>query len=191
MDDAALVVAKRELRKRMREARDRIPASERANASAAIVMRIAQLLLPRPPKRIALFAGIGSEVDLSGLEEIAVSLRVETYYPRVEDGRIAFRRALRADLTPGTWQIPEPPPGAPEGSGIDAMVVPGVAFDRACRRLGNGKGYYDRALAELKPAFTIGAAFEAQLVDAVPVSERDVTLDVVVTETEAIHRLKH
>lgn len=191
MDDAALTVAKREMRKRVRDSRDAIPASVRANASGLIVMRIAQLLLPVPPKRIALFAGIGSEVDLSGLEEIAASLGMQTFYPRVEADRIAFRRAFRADLAPGTWSIPEPPAGAPEALALDVVVVPGVAFDRECRRLGNGRGYYDRALAELRPGLAIGAAFEAQLVDAVPVADHDVALDVVVTEKEAIHRMRH
>jgi 5-formyltetrahydrofolate cyclo-ligase len=61
--------------------------------------------------------------------------------------------------------------------------VPGVAFDRACRRLGNGKGYYDRAIAALRPACTVGVCYAAQLVDEVPVGPHDAVLDAVVTES--------
>jgi 5-formyltetrahydrofolate cyclo-ligase len=45
------------------------------------------------------------------------------------------------------WGIPEPPVEPPREDGtysgrIDVVVVPGVAFDRKCNRLGHGKGYY-------------------------------------------------
>ena len=65
-----------------------------------------------------------------------------------------WRLEAVGELEPGTWGIPEPPPSrrdelarriAPEA--IDLVVVPGLAFDRRGRRLGHGKGYYDRLLA--------------------------------------------
>jgi 5-formyltetrahydrofolate cyclo-ligase len=60
--------------------------------------------------------------------------------------------------------------------------VPLLAFDRHCRRLGYGGGFYDRTLAGLPGRFTLGCAFAAQRIDAVPVGPHDITLDGVATE---------
>lgn len=68
---------------------------------------------------------------------------------------------------------------------IDLVIVPAVAFDRGCRRLGHGRGYYDtfldrlaakRAAQGLPPPVTVGLGLQEQLVDAVPVDAHDVPL---------------
>lgn len=64
----------------------------------------------------------------------------------------------------------------------DVLLVPLVAFDAACRRLGYGGGFYDRTLPGLPGRFRLGCAFAAQQVDEVPVGPYDMTLDAVVTE---------
>jgi 5-formyltetrahydrofolate cyclo-ligase len=61
--------------------------------------------------------------------------------------------------------------------------VPGVVFDREGGRIGYGAGYYDRLLAECAAGTPlIAAAFELQVVDAVPMAEHDRRVDRVVTE---------
>lgn len=94
------------------------------------------------------------------------------------------------ELTPGTWNILEPPRARWGETGkeispaeLDLVVVPGVAFDRTGGRLGNGAGYYDRLLAEVRPdARLYGICFEAQLLDAVVMDAHDVPMDAVFTE---------
>ena len=61
-------------------------------------------------------------------------------------------------------------------AGIDLVIVPGVAFTADGRRLGHGKGYYDRFLVGTT-AHTVGACFAEQLVDELPVEPHDVRLD--------------
>lgn len=68
----------------------------------------------------------------------------------------------------------------------DAVLVPGVAFDRSGARLGWGKGYYDRALAGLDEERLVGVGFASQLVDGFPTSTHDVRLGWVVTSTTTI-----
>jgi 5-formyltetrahydrofolate cyclo-ligase len=65
-------------------------------------------------------------------------------------------------------------------------IVPGVAFDSECRRLGRGKGVYDRLLERVK-GFSIGVFYEAQKCGAAPSAEHDRRLDAVVTE-ETVRR---
>jgi 5-formyltetrahydrofolate cyclo-ligase len=62
------------------------------------------------------------------------------------------------------------------------LFVPLLAFDRAGRRLGYGGGYYDRTLATLPDAITVGCAFAAQELDVVPEAEYDARLHAVATE---------
>ena len=75
---------------------------------------------------------------------------------------------------------------------IDLVIVPCVAFDSACGRLGHGKGYYDCFLSRLRasnaalsgpvPAL-VGLALDEQLVEAIPSEAHDQRLDFVVTPT--------
>lgn len=73
---------------------------------------------------------------------------------------------------------------------VDLMVVPGVAFDPSCGRVGHGKGYYDIMMGSRRTAkknlFKVGLTFEFQVFEKVPMSERDVRLDAVITEERAM-----
>ena len=81
---------------------------------------------------------------------------------------------------------------------IDCVIVPAVAFDRRCMRLGQGKGFYDTFLEKLAdarksrglpPALTIGLGFSEQLVeDGVPTDAHDVALDYVCLPGETLQR---
>jgi len=71
---------------------------------------------------------------------------------------------------------------------IDLVVTPGLAFDRRGNRLGRGCSYYDTffSTGELRAA-KCGFAFDEQVVDSVPVTERDVPMDFLVTDKEVIY----
>lgn len=62
---------------------------------------------------------------------------------------------------------------------IDLIVVPGVAFDKEGRRMGRGRGFYDRFLAkgELCNAYKLGLCFPSQIVESVPVEPHDICMD--------------
>ena len=65
----------------------------------------------------------------------------------------------------------------------DLVVVPGLAFTAAGERLGQGGGWYDRYLAQVRDDCTmIGVCFAEQILDTLPVEAHDVTMDRIVTE---------
>lgn len=71
-------------------------------------------------------------------------------------------------------------------SGLDVVIMPGCAFTADGKRLGHGKGYYDRFLARYKETFgefpyLIGVGFKEQIVDDLPVTELDVIINEVIT----------
>jgi 5-formyltetrahydrofolate cyclo-ligase len=94
------------------------------------------------------------------------------------------------DLAPGTWNIPEPPKSRWGEAGtevlpseLDLIIVPGVAFDRNGGRLGNGAGYYDRLLTQVREKTVLyGVCFESQLFDRIEMETHDIPMDFVITE---------
>jgi 5-formyltetrahydrofolate cyclo-ligase len=66
---------------------------------------------------------------------------------------------------------------------IDLVVVPAIAFDRQNRRLGRGKGYYDRFLSDkaCSGAVTVGLAFDLQVLQNLPSDEHDIPVSSVIT----------
>ncbi|AXJ01830.1 5-formyltetrahydrofolate cyclo-ligase [Cyclonatronum proteinivorum] len=80
------------------------------------------------------------------------------------------------------WGVSEPVDGEPvSAEDLELIVVPMVAADAACNRLGYGKGYYDTFLKET-PALKVGLCFECCMVDRVPCEPHDVRLHHVITE---------
>lgn len=65
----------------------------------------------------------------------------------------------------------------------DVVVVPGLAFTAAGQRLGQGGGWYDRYLVEIRDdCVTVGVCFREQLLTEIPTETHDVAVDVVVTD---------
>jgi 5-formyltetrahydrofolate cyclo-ligase len=65
----------------------------------------------------------------------------------------------------------------------DVVVAPGLAFTTAGDRLGQGGGWYDRYLADVRADCTIiGVCFSEQIVDTLPVEPHDIAMDHVVTD---------
>ena len=70
---------------------------------------------------------------------------------------------------------------------IGVVIVPGVAFDLAGRRVGHGGGHYDIFLGGDKvTAFKLGLGYEFQMFDKVPWWENDINMDLVITEDRVI-----
>ncbi len=93
----------------------------------------------------------------------------------------------------GAFHIEEPTgDDTADISQIELVVVPAVAYDRRGNRVGRGKGYYDRLLAETN-ATKVGVGYDFQLLDEeIPAEPHDVAVDIVITESRrlVIHHLK-
>lgn len=97
------------------------------------------------------------------------------------------------ELAPGMWGILEPPRERRQDADklidpaeLDAVIVPGVAFDRFGGRLGNGAGYYDRLLAQVRADTVLaGVCYESQLLPHIDMQSHDIYMDWVVTERHA------
>ncbi len=137
--------------------------------------------------RVAAFHPMAGEPDLRPVLEEALAAGKRLALPRYEPAQRGYTFRLvgaLSELRPGHFGILEPPPEAPRAELIrlDFWLVPGVAFDRGGRRLGRGKGYYDRLLAGVR-AHKCGVAFDWQIVERVPAEPHDVCVDSLLTPT--------
>lgn len=190
---AALREAKLTLRRAVLARRDTLAVDDRAAAGAAIAAGLAALASFASARTVLLTLPFRSEWDTLPLVRRALAAGKSVVVPRVNaTTRMLELHAIEdpvRDAGPGHQGIPEPlahcPMVAP--GAVDWVLVPGVAFDRAGRRLGYGGGYYDRLLPLLSPqAARIAGAFDLQIVDRVPSGPHDVTVDRIVTPSETI-----
>jgi 5-formyltetrahydrofolate cyclo-ligase len=185
-------MAKGALRREILARRDAVDPAVRARQSAGALLRVAALPAFRQARVVLAYASFGSELDTGPfLRDVLASGRA-LVLPRVDRAgrRLALHRVrdLDADLEAGTWGIPEPAPDrcGPAAPGeIDFVLVPGLVFDPRGGRIGYGAGYYDRLLGAWPPPVPplVAAAFELQVVPAVPVGPGDHRVDLVVTES--------
>ena len=185
-----LPATKQALRARILAARDALDPAQRATGAQAIASRIAELPSFDGAAMVLATLPFGSEWDVRPLAQAALDRGKSIVLPRVDAAtrRLVLHRVedLDADVSPGFRGIPEPVPRTAivRPADIDCVLVPGVAFDSAGRRLGYGGGYYDRLLPHLRPGVArIAGAFDLQVVDEVPVDAHDLAVDVVVTPT--------
>lgn len=105
------------------------------------------------------------------------------FLPRVNGVNLDILPYDESRLELGSFHIEEPTGNdtvSPEE--IDLIVVPAVAYDRRGNRLGRGKGFYDRLLAEAR-AIKVGVGYEFQLIDEIPAEPHDVPMDYVITQS--------
>lgn len=148
-------------------------------------------------KVLALYVGVKGEVRTDRLLRAALEAgrRVALPITLYEEGMLRFSevREPERELRPARFGLLEPAPEhqrpvAPEE--FDWVLVPGVVFDRRGYRLGHGKGFYDRFLAQVRPdCVRAGLAYDFQVVEALPVEAHDVRLHLLFTESQVLEFL--
>jgi 5-formyltetrahydrofolate cyclo-ligase len=183
--------SKATLRREAMARRDALPADARKAAAGAIAAREFPLVVALGTI-VSGFMPLKSEINPLPLMQKLAQAGAQLALPVVAGrGKSLIMRAWRPgeELAAGVWGLREPKPDAAEVE-PDIVLVPLLAFDRAGHRIGYGAGYYDLTIAALrarKPITTIGVAFAAQEIAAVPATPHDARLDLVLTEHEAIN----
>ena len=155
-------------------------------AGEAVAARIAATSWYRGHQRIVLYAARFPELPLDGLFTRASADGKAILWPRITGDRLEFARADRLEaLVPGVFGIPAPAPEAPAiplGSG-DLVILPGLAFDRHGARLGRGRSFFDRALAQSPSdqAYRCGVGYAFQWLPRIPEEAWDLRLDAFVS----------
>lgn len=154
--------------------------TDKAERSQRIASRLRELPAWQEATVIYAYSPLASEPDWrSGFTDEGKQIA----YPRVVGDAMLFYVAEKFERgTLGTWE----PVSETLAPPADLILVPGVAFDATRHRLGRGKGFYDRWLAERGAAQALGLSFDCQLVPTVPRESHDIRLDAVITETQVL-----
>jgi len=176
--------------------------------SDAVAAKVFALPEYKAARGVACFVSMPKEFNTRRLLEGICADGKTLYLPRVESVKEKTMSMLKADSMQdvdswpaGRWGIPEPPKDGPprlealdEESNMDLVIVPGLAFDRERRRLGQGAGFYDRWLARglgLRdapasfsgsegPLHLVGVTLDELMIDEVPTDDYDVLVSRVV-----------
>jgi 5-formyltetrahydrofolate cyclo-ligase len=182
--------SKADLRTAALAARDALSGEHRARAAQAIALRGLPVEI-LPGTVVAGYSPIRSEIDPAPLMRKLAAEGAQLALPVVTARGQSLRfRVWSPDhrLLRGPLGILEPSPAAAEII-PEIVLVPLAAFDRLGHRIGYGAGHYDRTLQQLRKSrdiTSIGLAFAAQAVEAVPALQHDVALDYVLTETQVL-----
>jgi len=175
-------------RKRIRALLAGLSADEASAASSRACAILREQPVWQQAEAVLFYAALPQELNLSPLITEGLANGKCIALPRFEKetGTYAACRIEHPEngLARGNFGIPEPPEAAlalPLNQ-LDLVLVPGIAFDLGGRRLGRGKGFYDRLLAAV-PAAKCGVAFDQQVVSEIAVESHDILMDFILTPT--------
>lgn len=180
------LTARQQLRRRLRSKRKAIPLRQRRACAQQLAQRLDRLTPLRHARHVAAYNAVGSEISLQAW--IARQHHRRVYLPRL--------RSVQMDFVPASTQlqhnrhgIAEPRAGRPRPLwACSVILIPLLGFDPQGNRLGQGGGYYDRALARLRwrRPWLLGIAYDEQQCDAIPTQAWDQPLDGVITPTQTL-----
>ncbi|KAF7381461.1 hypothetical protein HZH68_015409 [Vespula germanica] len=184
------------LRKEMSNIILNITDEEKARQSSRIFEKLKALPQYQNSKRISVYLSTKNEIDTTLILTDIFEKGKEVFIPRC-DGKVMEMVKLSSmndyEKLPLTkWNFKQPDisearENAFQNGELDLILLPGVAFTYNGKRLGHGKGYYDKFLEDTfqkqqKKPHLIAIAFNEQIKNDIPTTERDVVLDMVLTE---------
>jgi 5-formyltetrahydrofolate cyclo-ligase len=191
-----------QVRKRILGRRSAIPTDDRAHRGEEACKVLLEKLKDIKPADgyIALYSAQGSELPLNSLAVQLGNLGYRVAYPaRISDTEMEFFTTLGVsnEALFESLLIDKPFESIAntdiehltklEPGELSALVVPAVAYDKNCNRLGFGGGYYDRYLKKISSSVPkYGVCFQEQMVGVLPVEEHDQPLDDIVIAQSAI-----
>ena len=173
------------------EARQRLralsPEAQKFQSTLACELFLSQPLY-KHAKSLLLYMPLQAELDVRLILERAISDRKDVALPRFLPETNSYGAFFVRDepLAPGPYNVLEPSMRNPAPlNQLDLILVPGLGFDARGRRLGRGKGFYDRLLCTTT-GVKCGICFDEQLLAEIPVEPHDIHLDFVATPTRWI-----
>lgn len=176
---------KEEMRYRMKNLRVLLSESTKLSAAEEVFSRLEQTAAFLMADSIMMYHSLPDELYTHAFLR-KWSGKKNFYLPRVNGVDLEVLPYEESRLELGSFHIEEPTGNnTADPLEIDMVVVPAVAYDRKGRRLGRGKGFYDRFLKSTK-ATKVGVGYDFQLVEEVPHESHDVPMDIVVTQKSTI-----
>lgn len=181
---------KAEIRKRILELRKGLTDEEIVAKSDAILQNVLKTPEYEEAHNILLYADYNHEVMTRGIFENAMLHKKRVYFPKTDaltNTMEFYQIASTKQLVKGNMGILEPKEDMRNRYIFKVkedtlIILPGVAFDTFGYRIGYGKGFYDKYLANKRQLSTMALAFACQIVEEIPKDAHDIKMDKIVTE---------
>lgn len=179
--------SKSALRAQMRRRKALYTPEQREQLSNDIILKLMALPLWQEARTVLLYHSLPDEVCTHALIKAALQQHKRVLLPVVVGNDLELHQyAVEDALVEGPFHILEPQGEIfTDYDTIDLAVIPGVAFTPDGKRLGRGKGFYDRLLSRLntmpRPTTTIGLAWPCQMLSQIPTEPHDITVQQVIT----------
>lgn len=173
--------SKKAIRKRIRELLQNLTTNQHLRESEKIVLQLSQHELWQNAQTILAFSPLADEPDIFPL--ISNTKGKTILLPVIKEDTLEIKEYKSPNDLAQEKRF-----GVLEPTGkvytdlqkIDLVIVPGVAFTKEGKRLGRGKGYYDKLLKKLTCPF-VGISFSFQILDNIPTEEHDVILSHIIS----------
>lgn len=175
---------KQQLRKDIRQRKQQYSLEQREVWSKEIEQKLLDHPRLQTARVVMLYYALPDEVDTRHLVDTLLKEGKTVVLPKCIDKEHIEPRQYTGpdDLAEGIYNLLEPVGKPYDALGdIELIIVPGMSFDEQGHRLGRGRGYYDRFLAQVPQAYKIGVCFDFQRVEQVPVDENDQVMDEVLS----------
>ncbi|XP_046392065.1 5-formyltetrahydrofolate cyclo-ligase-like [Ischnura elegans] len=195
-DSAEVFEAKSRLRRELSERIDRLSPEEIKRQSEAITRKVLQHPKYQESESVSIYLSFDKEVQTEEILHDIFAQGKECYIPQYFKGKPMEMVQILSledyqDLPKNKWNIKQPPKdeireNVLDAGRLDLILLPGLGFTSTGKRLGRGKGYYDEylvrsaALLDNSP-YTIALAFSEQLVEDIPMTDKDVCVDEVIS----------
>ncbi len=177
------MASKEEIRKQILSIRERTPKLAIEQKSGIICKRVTRLAAYQKADTIYTYVSMPKEVSTFPLIDAAWKDGKRVAVPKVTGDRMRFIILNSYEqLEEGHFHVLEPKFGLEADDKQALLIMPGVAFDRHCHRIGYGKGYYDRFLKEEPSHDSLALAFAFSLLPEIPQQETDICPRRIVTE---------
>lgn len=175
---------KSELRKQIRAAKKAVSLDEKIRRSEPLMRRVEDLDQFKQAETILLYWSMDDEVQTHDFVNRWYNEKT-ILLPCVDGDDLLLRQYTGPECLVAGDQFGIGEPTGPVFTNlekVDMIMVPGVAFDRHCNRMGRGRGFYDRLLKSTPNAYKVGVGFNFQMFDEIPVEPFDVAMNQVIVE---------
>lgn len=174
---------KADIRKTMLNKRDTLSVEVKRQKDVIICEQLEKLIEENDYNVIHSYIPMGSEIDLTGLLKNLLAKNKTIVCPKSLAKKEMQNLVLRSlyELEDGRFGTKHPASGIEYDGDIDIFIVPGLAFDKRCFRVGYGSGYYDKFFSSINKGYKVGISYNFQIIDAIPNENHDVCLDYIIS----------
>jgi 5-formyltetrahydrofolate cyclo-ligase len=185
---SSIQTQKESLRQQLKLSCKEIPVSSRAQNNEAIQQRLFSLEAIQTAKSVFCFISYGTEVHTHAIINELLAQGKQISVPKITNSgqMIAVKFKDWDELEPGQLGILTPPENEVLQGKFDVVITPGLGFTETGKRLGFGRGYYDKWFQDNESGLKVALAYNSQIIDDLPTDENDKNVDFIISEKRTI-----